>query len=411
MQYDQLRLKVRPRNPWEATDLGIAMTRVWWRDVYRAWFALTLPIFIAVNLLFSSNPGWALLLLWWLKPLYDRALLLVYSRKLFGQPASLRDVGNALPQVLTGSGLLLHLTLYRLDPTRSLRLPIWQLEGLRGKQRAPRHRILAQRAGGYAMWLMVVCVHLEAFLQLAVFGLIWLFTPTLVLESAWQQAWNMLSDSQWPYWVYLSLNSIYYLAVSAIEPLYVAGGFALYLNRRTQLEGWDLEITFRRIAQRLNASAQTLLLVCGLGVAATLLHSAPAAAQQQRLDPTESAQVIEQVLADKDFGGSRTATRWGLKDRQQTKKTKPKHKDDDISLPLLALSRGVEIALWIAFAVLGLYLLRQILRYRDAWPGRKKSGAPPLRRSPASTSAPSPCPTMSPPRHAVCGNSNTTAKP
>ena len=30
----------------------------------------------------------------------------------------------------------------------------------------------------------------------------------------------------------------------------VAGGFGLYLNRRTELEAWDIEITFRRMARR-----------------------------------------------------------------------------------------------------------------------------------------------------------------
>ena len=35
--------------------------------------------------------------------------------------------------------------------------------------------------------------------------------------------------------------------MSAIEPLYVACGFALYLNRRTQLEAWDIDLAFRRL--------------------------------------------------------------------------------------------------------------------------------------------------------------------
>jgi hypothetical protein len=31
-----------------------------------------------------------------------------------------------------------------------------------------------------------------------------------------------------------------------LEPFYVAGGFALYLNRRAELEAWDIEQEFRR---------------------------------------------------------------------------------------------------------------------------------------------------------------------
>jgi len=38
----------------------------------------------------------------------------------------------------------------------------------------------------------------------------------------------------------------YTLAVAVIEPFYVASGFAMYLNRRVDLEAWDIEQEFRR---------------------------------------------------------------------------------------------------------------------------------------------------------------------
>ena len=43
---------------------------------------------------------------------------------------------------------------------------------------------------------------------------------------------------------------VYALVILALEPFYVAAGFALYLNRRTLLEGWDIELALRRIAER-----------------------------------------------------------------------------------------------------------------------------------------------------------------
>ena len=36
------------------------------------------------------------------------------------------------------------------------------------------------------------------------------------------------------------------IAVLLIEPFYVAAGFAMYLNRRAELEAWDIEQEFRR---------------------------------------------------------------------------------------------------------------------------------------------------------------------
>jgi len=38
----------------------------------------------------------------------------------------------------------------------------------------------------------------------------------------------------------------YTFAVAIIEPFYVAAGFAMYLNRRVELEAWDIEQEFRR---------------------------------------------------------------------------------------------------------------------------------------------------------------------
>ncbi len=38
----------------------------------------------------------------------------------------------------------------------------------------------------------------------------------------------------------------YAAAVSFLEPFYVAAGFGMYLNRRVELEAWDVEQEFRR---------------------------------------------------------------------------------------------------------------------------------------------------------------------
>ena len=34
--------------------------------------------------------------------------------------------------------------------------------------------------------------------------------------------------------------------VGLVEPFFVAAGFAMYLNRRVELEAWDIEQEFRR---------------------------------------------------------------------------------------------------------------------------------------------------------------------
>jgi hypothetical protein len=44
----------------------------------------------------------------------------------------------------------------------------------------------------------------------------------------------------------LSMTIAYALVVLFLEPFYVAAGFAMYLNRRAQLEAWDVEQELRR---------------------------------------------------------------------------------------------------------------------------------------------------------------------
>jgi len=56
------------------------------------------------------------------------------------------------------------------------------------------------------------------------------------------------------------------LALLVVEPFYAAAGFALYLNRRTELEGWDLEQAFRGLADRLRHGGRVVLLLLALAV-------------------------------------------------------------------------------------------------------------------------------------------------
>jgi hypothetical protein len=42
------------------------------------------------------------------------------------------------------------------------------------------------------------------------------------------------------------LTLAYAAVVAFLEPFYVAAGFGMYLNRRVELEAWDIEQEFRR---------------------------------------------------------------------------------------------------------------------------------------------------------------------
>ena len=79
MQIDQLKLALRRRNPWEALDLGLIMLRHWRGPIYRVWFATFVPFSLLILALLWQHPTIAFLVIWWLKPLFDRLLLKVFE--------------------------------------------------------------------------------------------------------------------------------------------------------------------------------------------------------------------------------------------------------------------------------------------------------------------------------------------
>ncbi len=245
MQINQLTLALRPRNAYEAIDLGFVVARAYWKPLYMIWFSLLLPFFALLQILETYNVWVVTLVIWWLKPLYDRIALFVYSRAVFGELPTVRETWRAVPGFFR-AGLISALTYRRFDLARSFTLPVFQLEGLRGQARRARQNILNKNIRPKAVWLAIACVHLESVLMLSLVAFLYLMTP----HSAQGQIGEFFFSNNGPLWFGLLTNAIYFIAVSIIEPFYVAAGFALYLNRRTQLEGWDIELAFHGIAER-----------------------------------------------------------------------------------------------------------------------------------------------------------------
>jgi len=247
MQLADLRLAVRPRNTWEAIDLGVRLAQSEAGLLWKTWFCVTLPVFLIIFFL-SAGLGqhWSIVLLWWLKPLYDHALLIVLSRRVFGATPGLRDI----LQTLAGSwrhGLPGHLLWRRFSMSRAYLLPVWMLENLPTNERNVRISLLRRHYTGRARWLFIVMWHFEALLFLTALSLVFWLAPAGQSDALWQQ----FTLSQDLFTQTLQLLA-YFIAISVIEPFYVAAGFSLYLNRRTELEAWDLELAFRHLRQRLD---------------------------------------------------------------------------------------------------------------------------------------------------------------
>src|SRR3954451_18354738 len=92
MQPTDIAVELRQRTPWEAIDLGLAMLQRWWQQAYGAHAAvLAFLSLISFGMGAWLDQAWiALVLIWWLKPVYDRIVLHVLSRAVFGELQGVR---------------------------------------------------------------------------------------------------------------------------------------------------------------------------------------------------------------------------------------------------------------------------------------------------------------------------------
>lgn len=357
MQLDNITIAVRPRSNGEAMDLGLRLVQTHGRALYGPWLMVLLPLFIVLNVFLSEHLWLAATIIWWLKPLYDRILLHVLSRALFGHAPTMRETLNSLRDILS-NGLIAQLTYLRLSPRRSFFLPLWQLEGLRGAARRERARVLTGSASTQALWLTIVCVHIETSIVFGLYGLIYMFLP----QDTELSALAPFFSSAPPYWIELTSNCLYLFAIAAIEPFYVAAGFMLYIQRRTQLEAWDIEIRFRRLAQRLGSAGATAALVL---LAVFMLGPVDSARAQAPAPPTaeESKRVIDDILAHEDFSISKTVTTW-LPDWQWNNKREKTQADSSV---LAILQKIVAAALKLVLIALVIGLILYLIINRRLW--------------------------------------------
>lgn len=250
MNLNQTTISIRPRNPYEAMDLGATMVRAWWKDLWLLWFAVSLPFALGIWFAMVQFQEWALLLLWWCKPLWETVILHFIAEKVFNADTTFRDI---LPKALR---LMLHdlplkLTLRRLSITRSFDMPVGELERLHGAARNRRLNILHRTSSSAAIWLTVIGAHLESMMGLAILLLIWMFIPEYIAME--MDLWDFLLSDDYSLLGFL----MGYGVISAVGPFYVTCGFSLYINRRTLLEGWDIELRFKQLANRLSDTANS----------------------------------------------------------------------------------------------------------------------------------------------------------
>jgi hypothetical protein len=360
MRLEDITVTLRPRQPWESMDLGCAMVRRDYGRILMLWACTVLPLWALVCVLLRATPEWIPLVVWWLKPLYDRVPLFFLSRAAFGVRPTFLDTWKMWPRLWL-TNCLPALLWRRLSFIRSFALPAQMLEGLRGAAVNRRIKTLATDGGGSggSMTLAFSNIELVAWIGLMV------GTYGLLPESA-QPDWDGFLhafdfESTIPPAFLWWGAACHMVIVTLVEPFYVGAGFALYLNCRTRIEGWDVELAFRRLATRLTSAAALIIAMLALG---GMQSSAQAAG---KVDP---AKAVEEVLKAPEFKIHKVQTKEWVPDVKDQKSNESK-------LPNLDFLAAIgEVLFWVLIAGLVAWLVVYLVNNRRMFISRGVSRAP-----------------------------------
>lgn len=290
MQLDAVTAEIRPRSDWEAVDLGFAMVRRdFWRSITVWWLALGIPAAIGAVVLWDY-PLILLTLFWWLKPAGSRMVLFGLSRRLFGEVPSWRSIWREIPRAWTRR-FFYRFVRARFSPWLPVTLAVEDLEGLRGASYKQRCAQVVRRGEGVVMWLYFLSDIASAWLGLGILFLVMMLVPN-GQDGAWQQAigsWNWESPMEIPLLLSRTVVACVIVGISLTDVFVVGAGFGVYINNRTWIEGWDVELAFRQLAQRLGKVALVMI--------SFLMMSMSAYGNPEEAPAT----LIQQVKADEAF--------------------------------------------------------------------------------------------------------------
>ncbi len=388
MDLAHVNARIRPRNHYEAIDLGFVMARHWILTLYSLWFFISFPLFIILQTIFSDAPYISAIVIWWLKPLFDSIQLHYVSEKLFSNNVTFKQTLKQAPSRLWKSALI-KLTIRRPSLSRSFDMPVDDLENLTGAQRSKRLNVLQRSASSAAIWLTIVSITIENIIVFSFCGLAWMFIPPQL--DIYIEIWDLIAHPE----VHRILSWCWYLAMGLVAPFYVTAGFSLYINRRTVLEGWDIELSFKDMATRAKklqlspiSLCLTILLMIGTCLPSTSYatksteqqvnstDSAPLGELIYDLLPHDAQQRMIVIMESDTFNDIRNKEEWKLinpveetEDNDET----PLWLADILSL----LAQGAEVVLWGVAILCIMFIILRLKGFEVPFMEAKKYAKPP----------------------------------
>lgn len=347
MEIEKLQFEVRPRRHFEAVDMGFLLVRKWWIPMLLYWLEWSLPLFLALTVLFESVVL-SLIVVWWLQPIFERKPLIYLSLAVFGESPTYSSVRQAT----SANGLLRMVSIQRFSLMRSFFAPVYALESPESGRRRSRFDELRLNVGRVATGLTAFAFVLQFVLWIGLLLVMEAFVPS-EFGSLLPLFGDGESQGEWLKYV---IGTAAFVALAVIAPFYVAAGFTLYLNRRIELEGWDIELGFKRLIARV---APVLLVLVSLNACLPVLAEEATPLDSSAL---ESQRLIDEVLSDEDFNTYRTKWRIQLGGDE----VEPPRSVPGLEALLSLLETIFVILLWVGLALLAAWIVHRIV-VTKAW--------------------------------------------
>ena len=257
MKLENVTAEVRSRGRWESIDFGCALVRESYGVIVKALLVTVVPLWLVLWVVLGEISFVLVFLAYWLTlPFVGRVVLYVLSRKLFGEEVRVWKVLKQWPKMLVRR--FFHATLLgRFSPSRSLALPVSELENLKGKAYSARVSLLDRNGGDGAAqtamigWLLI-CIAGAG--MLIVLNLLMPFSIEIIRFNE-DTFWGDETGALIGRWAV----GLYAFGALFVEPFCVGAGFAMYVNSRTITEGWDIELAFKRMTSRLERRQSPIL--------------------------------------------------------------------------------------------------------------------------------------------------------
>ena len=289
---------LRHKDPREAADAGILL----WRENFASFIIFfAIPFWVcafALRLLPGKAQYFSWLILWLLKPLFDRPVLHIISVRFFENGADMRRLLRGIGKVLY-TGLLGDLLWRRFSPFRAAVMPARVLEPRKKTGNKFADRIKLLKNGGLSYCFLLSCWGVALEIALLTGEILFFILMAVFLGMDFDIfSWSFIKSAE------IYIFAAWCINYMLVETMYICKGFSLYINSRIEVEGWDIEVIFRSFAEKLRKKKAGGLLIV-LCLFCLFLPVKSLAAEEVPLEK------LQNILESPDFGGEKDS--WGIR--------------------------------------------------------------------------------------------------